>query len=226
MAKIYKNAEIYMTTCSHPDFKYVKYIGLDTKKDPNYIGSSVVLKWLVGLIGKSHFHKEILETITGDMATCTELEQKYILEHNAVTNPEYLNMNGCRRSAFKSDKPMSLDFVYTANQPASDYVSKIIAEYHKANSSNTFAKTQFATQVIIMCMYGFLAHEQVDYEYNLYSRYGTQSEECIEDILNLLTGMGYIEKFSGIITMSEKFIDSIPLEVHKDNFSVTMKGIY
>ena len=123
---IYKNAEIYMTTCNHPDYRFLKYIGLDTKKDKDYMGSSVVLKWFFNLIGRSYFQKEILDTVTGTMSDCCDVEQSYIVDHNALKDPNYLNMNG-KRPDSNSTREITLDHSVNAISSGSrELMSKIL----------------------------------------------------------------------------------------------------
>lgn len=48
------------------------YIGIDTKDDPNYLGSGTLMRHLIAEYGKKHFKKEILEKC----ASIEELKQK------------------------------------------------------------------------------------------------------------------------------------------------------
>jgi len=68
-----------------------KYIGVDTKNNPEYMGSGVLLKYAIKKYGKSNFIKRILiELETPTLAF--EHERALILELNAIHSVEYYNL--------------------------------------------------------------------------------------------------------------------------------------
>ena len=90
-------AQIYLITCSHPDYSDLKYIGLDTKCLDSYMSSSTVVKWHINKLGRKYFHKEILEEVSGTMSEICRVEQEYIRNFNAVKDSSFMNMSGGRQ---------------------------------------------------------------------------------------------------------------------------------
>ena len=74
----YETAQIYQTKFNVGDKKYI-YVGLDTKCDPAYIGSSLVIHHYREVYGISLFRKKVLKELKNITMTqlCT-IEQEYI----------------------------------------------------------------------------------------------------------------------------------------------------
>ncbi|SVC59632.1 uncharacterized protein METZ01_LOCUS312486 [marine metagenome] len=109
--KIIEQAQIYKVEFTVGSRNYI-YIGLDTKCDPNYFGSSLVIYHYQKVFGNSLFQKEILEELSN--ISYTELcavEQKYIRESKAYAqknNYYSINYTGSNRreSGPKIDIPV------------------------------------------------------------------------------------------------------------------------
>ena len=109
--KIIEQAQIYKVEFRVGSRNYI-YIGLDTKCDPNYFGSSLVIYHYERVFGDSLFQKEILEELSN--ISYTELcavEQKYIREAKAYAqknNCHSINYTGANRreSGPKIDIPV------------------------------------------------------------------------------------------------------------------------
>jgi hypothetical protein len=69
-----------------------KYIGIDSKNDPNYIGSGKFLKLAVKKYGKENFYKEILEKCE-DQNSLLEREKYWISYYKAVEDKNYYNIH-------------------------------------------------------------------------------------------------------------------------------------
>ena len=88
--KIIEQAQIYKVEFTVGSRDYI-YIGLDTKCDPNYFGSSLVIYHYERVFTKSLFEKEILEELSNiSYAELCSVEQKYIRE-----SKEYAKKNNC-----------------------------------------------------------------------------------------------------------------------------------
>ncbi len=68
-----------------------RYIGLDSKNNPNYLGSGKAFKLALAKYGKNNFRKDIL-THCKDIETLLEKEKFYILRLNAVNSKIYYNI--------------------------------------------------------------------------------------------------------------------------------------
>ena len=79
---------IYMTTNK---INGRKYIGLDSKNNPSYLGSGKAFKLSIKKYGKENFNKEIL-CYCGSMEELLEKEKYYIREYNAVDSKEFYNI--------------------------------------------------------------------------------------------------------------------------------------
>ena len=109
--KIIERAEIYKVEFTVGDRDYI-YIGLDTKCDPNYFGSSLVIYHYERVFGDSLFQKEILEELSDiPYRELCSVEQKHIRESKefAKKNNYYsINYTGSNRreSGPKIDVPV------------------------------------------------------------------------------------------------------------------------
>lgn len=219
---IYENAEIYLTKCTHPDFKELRYLGLDTKKDPNYLGSSVALKWWINYLGRRYFKKTILERVTGTMSECCEVEQKYILEHDAISDRNYLNMNGERKRPSITEKPIDLYFVVKPKTSTSqDFVSNHLERLSRVVNKFTLIKRHMAKDILSMVIYGHLKYGQEYFEYNKYSNYGSCRPEDLQDILSGFCGLNILDYTSNDIIINEEFAKKIPSVLDHTHFTVT-----
>lgn len=98
----YETAQIYKTEFSVGDKNYI-YVGLDTKCDPNYFGSSLVIHHYGEVYGKGSpfFTKHILEDLENQTMTqlcAKEQEQIRISKEEAQKNGSYsINYTGANR---------------------------------------------------------------------------------------------------------------------------------
>ena len=220
---IYKDAEIYLTYCTHPDFSYVRYVGLDTKKDPMYLGSSVVLKWIIKRIGREHFSKATIDTVTGSMEQCCAVEQRYILEHDAISNPDYLNLNGKRQEPSASEY-LTLDYqIAVVNKSLTSLIDlmvyKITREFRIQPDMVTFA-----IKVYTMVAYGITSHEQMNYEYSTLRHYGLRCEEKVSQVLQYMATCDIIHLFDGSFRPTEITTDDIAeLFLCKNDFTAYLQ---
>ena len=220
----YNEAEIYLTRCSHPDFKDLKYLGLDTKRDPDYLGSSVVLKWWINFIGRSYFYKEIIDTVTGGMDGCCRLEQEYLVDYNAIKDPNFLNMNGGTPKVSRDDKQIDMEFlIRPVSTSANDLISMISNEVLSAISFFDQSRNQMISRVISLVVYGHLKYTQEDFEYNKYCSYGSCTSEDTQAVLNCLERLGYIDTTYELITITPKLVESIPLDLDHSDFVSTLR---
>ncbi len=109
--KIIERAQIYKVEFTVGSRNYI-YIGLDTKCDPNYFGSSLVIYHYERVFGDSLFQKEILEELSNISYTdLCSIEQKYIRESKEyckTNNYHSINYTGenRRESGPKIDVPV------------------------------------------------------------------------------------------------------------------------
>lgn len=68
-----------------------RYIGLDSKNDPNYLGSGKILKTAIARYGRENFRKDIL-THCKNMEDLCKMEAFYIKRLNAVESPKFYNI--------------------------------------------------------------------------------------------------------------------------------------
>lgn len=217
--KKYEEAEIYLTTCTHPDYTHLKYVGLDTKCDPHYIGSSVVLKWWVNYLGRQNFKKEILEHVSGTMVEMCSVEQGYILKYDAVRNPNFLNMNGGKQGLSVVDYSLSMDFNITATSKVSqEFVGGILRGILDSGVSLSQDKKNLAARVLSMALYGYLKYEQERFEYSKYSNYCGCDSGSVSSLIGLLADYGWIGTDGDFIFIQDKLIDAIPEELLYTHF--------
>jgi len=105
-------AQIYQVEFSIGDINYI-YIGLDTKCDPEYFGSSLVIYHYQKVFGNSLFNKTILEDLTDiSMTDLCSIEQRYIKEskrHSASNNKHSINYTGQNRR--DSSPPLDIPII-------------------------------------------------------------------------------------------------------------------
>jgi len=98
--KIIEKAQIYKVEFTVGSTNYI-YIGLDTKCDPNYFGSSLVIYHYERVFGDSLFQKEILEELSNiPMRNLCSVEQKHIRESKEFAkknNYHSINYTGSNR---------------------------------------------------------------------------------------------------------------------------------
>ena len=224
MVNKYSNAQIYLTRCNHPEYSNLKYLGLDTKRDPDYFGSSVVLKWWMGFIGRSYFYKEILDTITGGMDECCKVEQEYMILHNAVRDPDYLNMNGGTPMSNKNDKQLDMEYLVQSSSSPLDQL--LLAVRHEVIHEIVFfdqSRGQLINSIISLLVFGYLRYGQEDFEYNKYKSYGSCTPQDMQSVLSCLVRLGYIDTTYELITITPKLVDLIPLELDYSDFESTFR---
>lgn len=82
------------------------YIGKDSKSDPNYLGSGLILKNAIKKYGSTNFVKYILEDDIQDLNTLNEREIFYIKKYNAVESDLFYNiMQGGNGGDFYTNHP-------------------------------------------------------------------------------------------------------------------------
>ena len=219
MSEIYEDAEIYLTSCTHPDYKQIRYLGLDTKKDPNYLGSSVVLKWWIQLLGRRFFKKVILTKVTGTMSHLCSVEQRYILEHDAVKNPFYFNMNGGKARDSIETHPLDLEYSFSPTTDATHSFLNSICQKLGAKGINMSKNSRdFISRVVSLGVYGFLQYEQSEFRYSAYSNYGGLQSAYVNTILSTMVAIEIIDLKGGYIELTQNFIDSIPDDVYHTHY--------
>lgn len=68
-----------------------KYIGIDSRNKPDYLGSGKILKQAIKKYGKDNFHKIILEKCK-NRKELLERERYWIKLYNAVENDDFYNL--------------------------------------------------------------------------------------------------------------------------------------
>ena len=219
VTKRYKEAEVYLTYCTHPDYTNLKYVGLDTKCDPNYLGSGVVLKWWIQYLGRQHFSKKILEYVSGTMVEMCAVEQKHILQHDAVRNHNYLNMNGGQQSLSIEKYTISMDFsIVPTSQISQGFIGSILKGFTAEGSPLSQDKKNLASRVLSVALYGYLKYGQEQFEYSKYSNYCGCDSETVSSVIGLLTNHGWIDAAGGFIVIQDKLIDLMPEEMLHTHF--------
>lgn len=217
----YNKAQIYLTTCTHPEFNYLRYIGLDTKACPDYKGSSVTLKWFMNKIGRSYFRKEVLEVCSGTMKEVCKIEQDYIIKHNAVKDPNYLNMSGGTSKFLSEDCIVSLDYILKPTETiAQDFINNIVNTMKESIKPLNHSKKQLTRRILSMVIYGYLKYDQESFEYNKYQYYGSCTDIDLQDILSTMANLNILDSGFSTITITQSFIEDIPLEVVYTDFDV------
>lgn len=209
--KRYEIGEIYLTTCTHPDYTNLKYIGLDTKCDPNYIGSSVILKWWVKFLGRQYFKKTVVCNVSGSMSEMCKVEQEHILRYDAVRDPDFLNMNGGQQGLSAEDYVVSMDFnIEPTSQISQGFINSILRGFTERGVPLSQGRKNVASRVLCVALYGYLKYEQEQFEYSKYKNYCGCDPESVSGVLNLLVDSGLIDVVGGFIVIQDKLIEEIP----------------
>jgi hypothetical protein len=217
----FSKAQIYLTTCTHPDFEYVKYIGLDTKCDDNYLGSSAVLKWLIKRVGRSYFKKEILKTVSGSMSELCNVEQSYILSHDAVRDPDYLNLNGGRQVLSVEEMLIDLQWsILPTHKLSKQLIGDVSKSVCKRLKPFTYTKSLLLSRILCMSLYGLLKYNQASFEYSQYCNYGSSKPEHVQEVLSVLAAEGILDSGTDLITITTEFQQNLPEDLSHDHFSV------
>jgi len=217
----FNKAEIYLTTCIHPDFSYLRYIGLDTKCDPSYLGSSVALKWFINKLGRNSFRKEIIEVVSGTMREVCNIEQSYIEKYDAVKDPDFLNMNGVKSKDQSDHSVIDLYWNILPNNSISrKYVSNTVNILKDNIKYFDHARRQLANRVICMVIYGLTKYNQHTFEYSRHTHYGSCKEQDLQDVLVGLSNIGYVDFDYNNIKVTQEIIESLPIGLDYSKFFV------
>lgn len=101
-----------------------KYLGKDTKNDPNYLGSGVILKLAIKKYGKENFKKEIVEVCQDQNEL--KLREKYWLDfYDAGNNKMFYNWHNHSTGSPKGKKHPNY------KKPLSDYARRKLSEFHR-----------------------------------------------------------------------------------------------
>lgn len=224
--KTFENAEIYLTVCTHPDFKDLKYIGLDTKKDPKYLGSSVVLKWFIKYLGRKHFRKTVLSKVTGGMEACCLEEQRLIEKHNAVNDPSYLNMSGKRYFKSSEDRNIDMNIIVRPTHQESSKFSKSIQDRVKEYSSlmMNFSRATLIDNIVCMLCYGFICYGQSEFFFDKYKHYGSCTSSDLSDILDALESLDLIAVESDHIILTDYMMSLFPEDIDTNHFTTKFRS--
>lgn len=219
--KLYNNAEIYLTSCTHPQHDNLRYLGLDTKCDPSYLGSSTVLKWWIKYLGRSYFTKSVIATVTGSMSDCCATEQRYILRHDAINDPNYLNLNGGKLQTQIGERMLDLEAAFMPrSSAASSFISGVCEELSGTFSFYPNMMRQLSSKILCMLVYGSLVYDQSEFEYNEYLSYGSCDADTLDSVLNSLVLLGYLDLIGGMLVITEKLLDAIPPDVNQYGFRI------
>ena len=211
-----------MTSCIHPDYNSFRYIGLDTKCDPHYLGSSTVLKWWIKLLGREYFKKEILHECDGDMSYLCRVEQSYIQEHDAVSSPLYFNMNGRVKSSGIEDNILTLEYTVQPIDEHSQESLGAIVEDLRPILFLSHDKTQLSYRILSLLVYGYLKYGQTQFEYNEYTHYGSCTDQDTESVINALCTLEVINLLGGKLCITQNLLESLSDNVSYESFKCTL----
>ena len=100
------------------------YLGKDTKNDPNYLGSGVILKLAIKKYGKENFKKETVEVCQDQNEL--KLREKYWLDfYDAGNNKMFYNWHNHSTGSPKGKKNPNY------KKPLSDYARRKLSEFHR-----------------------------------------------------------------------------------------------
>lgn len=101
-----------------------KYLGKDTKNDPNYLGSGVILKLAIKKYGKENFKKEIIEVCQDQNEL--KLREKYWLDfYDAGNNRMFYNWHNHSTGSPKGKKHPNY------KKPLSNYARRKLSEFNR-----------------------------------------------------------------------------------------------
>lgn len=80
-----------------------KYIGKDSKNNPNYLGSGVLLQKAISKYGKNNFKKDIIEECT-NLEQLVEREEYWLNFYNAGNSPMFYNLHNYSSGAPSGEK--------------------------------------------------------------------------------------------------------------------------
>ena len=96
---------VYLTTNS---LNNKKYIGVDSKDDPNYFGSGIIIKNSIKKHGKENFTKIILEQ-NDNIKYLFEREKYWIEKYNAVESNDFYNISSGGKGGNMLNNPISIE---------------------------------------------------------------------------------------------------------------------
>ncbi len=208
MSSHYK-AQIYLITCSHPEYSELKYVGLDTKCLDSYMSSSTVVKWHINKLGRKYFHKDILEEVLGTMSEICKVEQEYIRNFNAVKDPDFMNMSGGREVGSAEELLIDLSWnIQPSHHNSKSFINDIIKEC--STGVKMFShRRQLMVRVLSIACYGYLKYQQEGFEHSGYTYYGSSKPEDTQLILTSLAENGILDSGLDLITITGDFIDRL-----------------
>jgi group I intron endonuclease len=140
---------IYMTTNL---VNGKKYIGKDTKNNPNYLGSGLLLKRSIKKYGKHEFEKKIIE-VCSSQEELIEREEYWLNYYDAANNPMFYNMknksvgfgSGNQHPFFGAPEKTSLFGRKGKNHPSygkkhSDKTKKKMSELNRGKNNPMWGK--------------------------------------------------------------------------------------
>lgn len=206
MSNHYK-AQIYLITCTHPDYSDLKYVGLDTKCLDSYMSSSTVVKWHINKLGRKYFQKEILEEVSGTMSEICKVEQEYIKNLNAVKDPNFMNMSGGRQIGSAEELLIDLSWnIQPSNNKSKSLVSELVNKCSQGVKMFSHRR-QLMVRIISMACYGYLKYQQEGFEYSGYAYYGSSKPEDTQLILTALSENEILDSGLDLITITDELID-------------------
>lgn len=206
MSSHYK-AQIYLITCTHPDYSDLKYIGLDTKCLDSYMSSSTVVKWHINKLGRKYFQKEILEEVSGTMSEICKVEQEYIKNFNAVKDPNFMNMSGGRQIGSAEELLIDLSWnIQPSNNKSKSFISELVNKCSQGVKMFSHRR-QLMVRITSMACYGYLKYQQEGFEYSGYTYYGSSKPEDTQLILTALSENGVLDSGLDLITITDEFVD-------------------
>ena len=206
MSNHYK-AQIYLITCTHPDYSDLKYVGLDTKCLDSYMSSSTVVKWHINKLGRKYFQKEILEEVSGTMSEICKVEQEYIKNLNAVKDPNFMNMGGGRQIGSAEELLIDLSWnIQPSNNKSKSLVSELVNKCSQGVKMFSHRR-QLMVRIISMACYGYLKYQQEGFEYSGYTYYGSSKPEDTQLILTALSENGILDSGLDLITITDELIE-------------------
>lgn len=128
-----------------------RYIGADTKNNPNYIGSGTLLIKAVKKYGKSNFRKVILEEVS-NQKELRDREIYWVTYYNAANRSDFYNMSKGGQGGVEGksvwnnglsikDNPKMYNKMYTnRNRPNYDYITE---EWKKSHSNSILSSEKF-----------------------------------------------------------------------------------